>query len=143
MALLGQGFSLIIWAKKDGRLIENLEHAQSTEAMIKEMLEDARVLISCRWNMNMDIIQVGGTWYCYGVNTKFHVGKGTIKAALGELTEHVDFIRGNSHSTLEELVRYKECKQRWKVEDPAAESSSGWGDPEQPGTSISAKRKRF
>nr|QTE03791.1 MAG: hypothetical protein [Emberiza pusilla Chaphamaparvovirus] len=144
MSLLGQGFSVLIWCKRDGRLLQNIEHAQTEEQIIKEMLADAQVLLGCRWSMNVDILQHQGIWYAYGVNTKFHVGKNTIRQALGELTEHVEFIRGNSHSSFEELVRYKECRVRWKVPDPDTldTSSSGWDDQAQPGTSTYGKRKR-
>lgn len=122
-----------------------LSHAmdESKERIIKQLLKDACILLGCRWNMDLQIMQLEGQWYAYGVNTRITVGDKTIKTALGDLTQHVEFIRSTSTTSANDLADYQRCRERWNVPESVTDSSSGWAQQERPGTSQGTKRPHF
>lgn len=123
--------------------MQNLEQAEAAERMTKALLDDASTLLGCRWQMDFQQITIDSQIYIFGTQTRFTVSNATIRVALGELADHVEFLRGTSHNTAEELARFQKCKKKWKVPDLTTESSSGWGGSEQGETSTFTKRRRY
>lgn len=141
---MNQGFTILFWMKDDSVLLQDL-HAEATRKQLKqEVMSDVKILIGTRWSMDMQTIETTqGEPLTYGINTRFMIGDKTIKNALGDLTDHVDFFRGNVNSTPEELMRYLQCKRKWNVPEVVTEStSSGWQESEQAGTSTTRKFRR-
>lgn len=93
--------------------------------------------------MDMTLPQINGTWYAFGTNSRITVSQSTIRNAIGDLANHVDFLRGTSHSTAEDLANYKICKEKWRVPEQVTDSYSGWEANAQVGTSHTTKRPRF
>nr|WOX03049.1 nonstructural protein 3 [Psittaciform chaphamaparvovirus 6] len=142
------GFSVLFWVKQDSPLIENIDpsrqhHVETQETVIRNLLQDACVLIGCRWSMECTILSMNNTLYGYGYNNRITVSERTIRNALGDLTEHVDFLRSTVNTTAEDLVRYKECRVKWRVPEQVSESTSGWVDVAQESTSSFRKRPRY
>lgn len=109
----------------------------------KEFLSDLVVLWGSRWGIEFSFHVVDGITYVFGICAKFTIGDRTLKNALGLLQAHILYNRGGQHSTWEELVRYKTCKERWCVMEPVSESSSGdTASENQPGPSWAKKFKR-
>lgn len=111
--------------------------------IIKQLLSDFNTLLGMRWNMDMTLSQINGIWYAYGNNTRITVSNATIRNAIGDLYDHVDFLRGNSHSSAEELANFKTCKEKWRVPEQVTDSSFGWEPNQQAVTSHGSKRPRF
>lgn len=137
------GFSLLIWVKPDSVLIENLEGI-SLKAMQDEILSDAQTLLGCKWGMDFTKITAGDFCCIHGNNLRFTAGTEAIKAALGQLWHHIDFIRSTPNMTPEDLIRYKECRDKWKVGQEDTESTSGTQDKaHQKTTSTSHRYKPY
>lgn len=109
----------------------------------RQLLEDFRCLLGCRWNMIIEIKTHNGKLYAFGNNSRFNVSDKTISNALGDLTNHVEFLKSASGIEFEYLADYKTCKEKWNVPDVVSEGSYGWDRPEQGETSLQIKRKRF
>lgn len=137
------GFTILAYVKPTSSLIDELHENERSKEVIRTLLEDCISLISIRWNMDMQIIVVRETMYAFGVNPRFTVSNQTIRNALGDLAEHVDFLRGTLQNTADELVKYKECRERWNVPEMVSESSYGSGDAAPGETPTSSKRRRF
>lgn len=146
---MSAGFSLLMWVDEDSSFVTeihtgNQEHTLEKRLQVKQqLLSDACCLIQVRWNMDMTIHMVHGECYGYGNNSRFTVGQNTIRNALGDLGNHVKFLRSAPGLTLEELTNYKTCKEKWNVPDQVTESSSGWDQNQSEQTSTSIKRRRF
>lgn len=137
------GFSLIVWVKEDSTLIQNVSD-NNRDIIIREILGDVETLIGHRWNLDVIIQSIQGTTYAYTNNTRFNVSGQTLKNALGDLTDHVEFQKGSCNCSAEQLVRYRMTKLKWKVPDQVTDPSiSGWGEREQEQTSHPSKRKRY
>ncbi|UOH27061.1 nonstructural protein 3 [Galliform chaphamaparvovirus 12] len=136
------GFTVIAWVKEDSGMIKDLS-ADAAELVKKELLNDFCVLLSCRWSMDCHIVTSKGEQYGFGSNTRITVGGQTIKNALGDLSCHIDFIRGTGSASAEELIAYRLCRRKWNVPESVSESSSGWEHQEQLPTFPSTKRRRI
>lgn len=147
MSAFGTGFSLLLWVDPCSSLLtqETLsdDYDRDSDRTIRGLLTDAGILLGMRWNVECTIHNIEGDLYAFTVVSRFTVSNPGIERALGNLTEHVRFIRGNPSNTLEELVRYKKCKEKWKVQEATTESTSGQEDTVRAGTSIGTKRHRF
>lgn len=147
MSTFNQGFSLLLWVNPDSTLIctETLSdtHDSDSDRTGRGLLSDACVLLGMRWGLEFTISDYGGTSFGFGVITRFTVSNSTITRALGDLADHISFLRGNAHHTFQELVRYKECKEKWHVPDQVTESYSGQEDTARPQTSTGHKRQRY
>lgn len=147
MSAYGTGFSLLLWVNPLSPLLtsETLseEHDRDSARIIRGLLTDAGILLGMRWNVECTIHDIEGDLYSFTIVSRFTVSNTGIERALGDLTEHIKFIRGNPANTLDELVRYKKCKERWRVPDPTTESTSGQEDTGRAGTSLGTKRHRF
>lgn len=133
---------MLAWVKRTSPLLENL--SPETRATVEEtLLLDFICLLSHRWNIELTLLTCNGERYAYGSTTRFTAAERTIKAAIGDLGNHVDILRGSASASGEDLARYKQCKEKWKVPDQITESSSGWGESAQEGTSTLRKRPRF
>lgn len=142
MAFTAVGFSVIAWVRSDSALIRNLDEP-AAERVSRQLLIDFNTLLGCRWNMELSIHTIGNRLYAYGANNRFSVSDRTIRNAIGTLTEHIDILRGSHTTSVEDLVHYKACKEKWQVPETVTESSSGWVEPEPAGTSHITKRRRF
>lgn len=131
-----------MWVKEQSTMLQGLRDG-AQQAMTKELLQDAATLITCRWHIDPFFQNIGGTEYVYFNNARFNVGANTIRAALGTITDHVDFQKSSVNTTIEQAVRYRECKLKWQVPDQITDGSTyGWAGQEQESTSTMAKRKR-
>lgn len=136
------GFSILLYVRDDSTVVQDLS-LDSRDAMEKELLDDAKILIGGKYGMDMtDHTGQRSKRYAYGINPRLTPANHTIRTALGNLANHVDFIRGNTHQTPEDLIRYKEAKERWKVEEPDS-TGSGAAEPGPAWTSTSSKRTRY
>lgn len=137
------GFSVLAWVKDDCRMLQDISSDEGRAVVKRQLLLDFNTLIGMRWNMEMQLVNHGGTQYAYGNNTRFSVGDRTLRNALGNLANHVDFIRGTHHASPEDLANYKVCKEKWKVPENVADSSSGWEATGPAETSPTTKRPRY
>lgn len=108
----------------------------------KEWLSDASVLWGARWGIDFSWHQCSGVSYIFGVQARFTVSEATLQRALGNLSEYICFHRGGPHSTWEELVRYQQCKEKWRVPDKVSDTTSGEGYQEQALAHSWGKRKK-
>lgn len=92
--------------------------------------------------MEFQLLQENGTYYIFGSTSRFIAGKERIRSALGELAEHIEFMRGSSANIAKDLIDYMAACRKWKVPENT-ESSSGWGSDTQEGTSSGKKRKTY
>lgn len=137
----GPGFSILAWVKSDCVLTSGLSFDTKDE-LERELLNDAATLWGVRWNIDISLVTINHTVYVFGSTIRFTAGNNTIRNALGELSEHIEFIRGTPANTADELERYKRCKMKWKVQE-TSDTHSGWEAQAQAETSRSDKRKRF
>lgn len=146
--MASNGFSVLLWCKAESSLLERIDptrqHAVlSRETMERELLQDAACLLGCRWSMNVTLDAYDNILYAYGTNNRITVSNATIHKALGDLNEHVDFIRSTPNTDFETLARYQRCRRKWNVPDQVSDTSSGWGDTESATTSVPTKRRRY
>lgn len=137
------GFSVLAWVKTDSALLWDVTTEEAKEKIVEQLLKDFNCLIGCRWNMDMHLTTIDGHRYAYGINTRITASDKTISNAIGELSNHVGFLRGTANNSAEELANYKVCKEKWKVPEDVSTSSYGWAQQEQAETSALTKRKRF
>lgn len=135
------GFTLIAWVREDSPLLGNLSEEASTQ-MQNQLLNDFTLLLSVRWNMEFNIAPFDNTLYAFGQNNRITVSDRTVKNAIGELSNHVEFLRGSVKTSPQDLARYRECRKKWRVPDQTSDTSYGSEDTEYQGTSPFAKRKR-
>nr|WDQ28115.1 nonstructural protein 3 [Bird parvovirus] len=136
------GFSLLLYVRHDSPLLQNLDKDSDAYKQMRDtLLDDAQSLIGCKWNMDITrITSSDGTVFLHGNNIRFTVANKTIIQALGDLYRHIEFIRSAANITPEDLIKYKEAKERWNVED--TEASSGSAGQESQQTYQDLKRKR-
>lgn len=137
------GFTVLAWVKPESPLIWECHHEADIDTKTDELLGDFNCLIGVRWNMDMHLVTIDGTRYAFGINTRITASEKTIANAIGDLTNHVDFLRGTANNSAEDLARYKKCKDKWKVPTEVSSSSYGWETQAPPETSRSSKLKRF
>lgn len=138
----GGGFSVLAWVKPSSTVLVGVEDPDSRQRLQKQLLNDFAVLVGTRWSMDVTVMHIDGQLYAYGNNTRITVGKSTLSNAIGDLCDHVEFLRSSSHSTADELVNYKQCKDRWKVPETVTDSTTGWEAQGQAETSTMIKRRR-
>lgn len=93
--------------------------------------------------MDMHLVTIEGVRYAFGINTRITASEKTIANAIGNLTDHVGFLRGTANNSAEDLARYKTCKEKWKVPEEVSSSSFGWDPQAHQETLKGAKQKRF
>ncbi|UNS41164.1 hypothetical protein [Psittaciform chaphamaparvovirus 3] len=137
------GFSVLAWVREDSPLILTEFDEDARARLRRQLLLDFCTLLGIRWNLDMNMLTINGAHYAYGCCGRFTVSDRTIRNAIGDLTEHVDFTRGSPQHTADQLADFKACKEKWRVPEQVTESASGW-DPQEPATtSTGSKRKRF
>lgn len=136
------GFSVLAWVRDDSSMINGVSETVA-ENISQQLLRDFVCLLSVRWNMELQILTIDGTKYAFGSNTRITVSERTLRNAIGELVEHVDFIRSVASVSAEDLAHYRICRAKWKVPEIVTESTYGSGGSEPPETSQQFKRKRF
>lgn len=137
------GFSVLAWVREDSALILTELDEDARPRLKRQLLLDFCTLLGIRWNLDMTLISINGAAYAYGCCGRFTVSDRTIRNAIGDLTEHIDFTRGSPQHTAEQLADFKACKEKWRVPEQVTESTSGW-DPSEPATtSTGTKRKRY
>lgn len=92
--------------------------------------------------MECNIISHGGKRFAFGINQRITVGQRTIQNAIGKLVDHIEFIRGTTQNSAEELAKYKLCRDKWEVPEVVTDTTFGWGDTALEGTSGLNKRRR-
>lgn len=141
MAFGSNGFTVLAWVNPDSPMIDGLGRDACLE-MKKALLEDFKVLIGTRWTMDVVLIHKDYEVFAFGHNPRITVGEGTIRNALGELQEHVHFSKGTASNSADDLIAFKQCKDKWKVPEVVTTSTTGWPESQQASTSFSLKRKR-
>lgn len=142
MTAFGTGFSVLAWVKDECKLTENLDGV-ARERVERDLLSDFCTLLNFRWTMDVSLVTLDGQLYAFGVNPRITVSERTVRAAIGELSNHIDILRGSVSATADDLARYRACKRKWKVPDVTSDTGSGWERPEPAGTSMLNKRPRF
>lgn len=142
MSAFGSGFSVLAWVKDNSPLLVDLTGV-ARERVERDLLTDFCTLLNFRWTMDVNITNLEGQLYAFGVNPRITASDRTIRAAVGELANHIDCLRGTISASAEDLARYRLCKQKWKVPDVASDTGSGWGQLERAETSQASKRARF
>lgn len=137
------GFSVLAWVKPECDLLKDVQDERAREQIEMQLLNDFRVLLSVRWNMEVTVQDIKGTRYAYGSNPRITVSERTLKAAIGDLADHIIFIRSIASVDAEALAEYSSCRKKWKVPESVTDSYSGWDYKEPAETSQGAKRKRF
>nr|WOP79078.1 nonstructural protein 3 [Canary chaphamaparvovirus 2] len=137
------GFTVLAWVKPDSPLIWEQHHDVDIDTKTEELLQDFNCLLGVRWNMDMHLVTIDGSRYAFGINTRITASEKTIANAIGDLNNHVGFLRGTANNTAEDLARFKVCKEKWRVPEEVSSSTYGWETPAHPETSQSLKRKRF
>lgn len=136
------GFSVLLFVKPESRLLQGLTPtSEAYKELERTLLKDAQLLLGCRWTMDFTFLDLDGVCYVHGNNNRFTVSNSTIDKALGDLVEHVGYIRSTATITANDLIEYKKARERWNVQD--SDTSGGMAGPEQPGTSTDFKRKRI
>lgn len=121
----------------------NQQHTlEARKELTRNLLTDAQTLISVRWTMECTLHEEDTEIYLYGYNGRFMVGLQTLKNALGNLADHIEIIRSSPTHNAQELIRYKECRDKWQVPTQVSDSSSGWEAEEPQKTLTGIKRKR-
>nr|WOX03041.1 hypothetical protein [Psittaciform chaphamaparvovirus 4] len=134
------GFTVLAWVKPTSALLKgNRDLDRDIE---KQLLQDFVALLGIRWNMDIQVVPLDDELYAFGVNNRFTVSTQTMRNALGDLNEHVDFLRGNVSNIAEELVNFKRCKDKWNVPEIVSESTSGWEGPAADLSSRHSKHRR-
>lgn len=145
MAFMGPtGFSIVAWVKEESPLLSNLSEEASTQ-MQRQLLNDFCCLLGMRWNMDMHVTDAkthNGILYAFGTNNRITVSDRTIRNAIGELAQHIDFLRGQAKTSPGELINYRQCRLKWKVPDVVTDSSYGAEDTDSQGTFHQNKRRR-
>lgn len=136
------GFSVLAWVRDDSSLLNGVSESVA-ESVTQQLLRDFICLLSVRWNMELTIQTIDGTKYAFGSNTRITVSERTLRNAIGELSEHVDFIRSIASVSAEDLAHYRICRVKWKVPEIVTDSTYGSGGSELQETSQPFKRKRF
>lgn len=142
MSAFGNGFSILAWVKDDSPLVEGHDGI-ARERIERDLLHDFCTLLSFRWTMDVNITCIEGTLYAFGTNPRITVSEATVRRAIGELSNHLDVLRGSVSTTADDLARYRACKRKWKVPDVTSDTGYGWERQEQAGTSTPTKRPRF
>lgn len=142
MTSFATGFSVLAWVKEDSSFLHDLDPV-AKERMQRELLSDFCILLAYRWTMDVNVITMHNTIYAFGINPRITASERTIKHAVGDLANHIDILRGTTSASAEDLVRYKECKRKWKVPDTVTDTGFGWDRQERAETSTAIKRLRF
>lgn len=141
-AFSSTGFTVLAWVNPDSTLLQGVGE-EAADRIATQLLRDFVTLLKFRWNMELTIMSIEGTSYAYGINNRITVADRTIKNAIGDLQNHIEFLRGTVQATADELAEYRQCKRKWRVPDQVTDSSSGWEPQEPAGTSRGAKRKLY
>lgn len=112
-----QGFSVLL--STTGHTYGGGGAVEATQEELLELMQDAVVLLSHRWNMEFEIRQIEGQVYAWGKQSRFTVGESTIQRALGDLylQELITFQRGAPDTSFDSALRYQRCKRKWNVPD--------------------------
>lgn len=143
------GFSVLLWTKPESPMLTTIclpnqtATIEAKQTVERQLLTEAAILLSVRWSFDVKVQLYNDTYYAFGVNPRFTVGNNTLRNALGELTEHIEFMKAGTSATFEDLCLFQECKRKWRVPDNVTESTSGWEQQEPGQTSRGSKRARF
>ncbi|UOH27025.1 nonstructural protein 3 [Chaphamaparvovirus galliform4] len=118
------GFTLLVWVDPESYRLQNLAEEQRI-AKKKEMLEDTVTLLCGRWGMEGTCLEDRGDLYAFFSCSKFVVSSATIIRALGDLSSCVKFHRGGPADKAEFLIRYRQCLQKYNVQDKVSDAFSG------------------
>nr|WPV87706.1 nonstructural protein 3 NS3 [Chaphamaparvovirus anseriform 8] len=129
-SFVNNGFTLLLWVDRKSSAFDGLE-PKALKEKEKEYLEDAACLLGCRWSIEISFTEHNGILYAFGSCARFTVGIPTIQRALGDLSSYVHFHRGTAHDTCANLIRYKACKEKWRVPETVTEGGSGESYQEQ------------
>lgn len=136
------GFSVLAWVRPESSMLAGVSET-AADNIAQQLLRDFICLLSVRWNMELNVVTIDGTKYAFGSNTRITASERTIRNAIGELVDHVDFIRSTASVNAEDLAHYRLCRAKWKVPEIVTDSTYGSGGSELPETSQPYKRKRF
>lgn len=142
---MSYGFSLLAWVDPESPLLMGLDpRTEAHTQMQRTILEDVQALWGIRWGIDFTMLTINDQICVHGNNTRFQVSNTTIKAALGDLAEHIKWIRSTPNIGPEDLLKYREAMKKWNVEESTDTSStSGAGRPEHPGTSKDRKYRPY
>lgn len=118
------GTTLLVWVDAETLRGPEMEGSQLDDK-IKEMLEDACCLLGTRWGIEFTHHPHGGVLYAFGCQPRYPIGLQTALRALGDLSYHVRIHRGGAHDTVNQLIRYEECKRKYHVPETVHEDTSG------------------
>lgn len=118
------GFSLLLWVNV----------CPDEETGEKDLLEDAVTLLSVRWGLEFTIEERNDRLYAWCYTSRFSIGEGTVQRALGDLCGHgwVGVLKCSPSTTIEQAIRFQQCKEKWSVPDAVSTSSgddSGTREP--------------
>lgn len=143
---MSYGFSLLAWVDPDSPLLMGLDpRTEAHSDMQKTILHDVQALWGIRWGIDMTMITIQDQIFIHGNNSRFHVSNDTIRKALGDLAEHIKWIRSTPNIGPEDLVKYKEALKKWNVETETQDTSSTSGtvQRERPGTSRDSRYRPY
>lgn len=135
-----QGFTILLWADPKSPRLDGLE-ADAYAKEERQLVEDAVCLLGCRWSIEFSYTLDKGVLYAFGICNRFNIGLPTISRALGLLGAHIVFQKAGVHETADQLIRFKQCKDRWQVPEVVTEGSYGEGQSEPPSGPSWRKRK--
>nr|USH59380.1 hypothetical non-structural protein [Chaphamaparvovirus carnivoran1] len=113
------GFTLLLWSVDTPP-----EYSEK-----KDILLDAISLLSGRWGLEFEFVTKNNELYAYATCSRFSVAERTVERALGDLfPAYIIFHKGPVTATVDSLVRFQQCKQKWNVADvlsPESDDSRG------------------
>lgn len=125
------GFTLLLWS------VDKPEDYTDE----KDVLLDAIALLSGRWGLEFDFIERENRLYASTTCSRFSIGIATIEKALGDLhPNYISFHKGPLTSTVDALIRFQRCKEKWNVADVLSADSD---DTRGPNTTSFWKRKKM
>lgn len=137
----GSGCTILVWVNDDSWRLKEVPLPERDNKR-KELLEDAIVLLTGRWNMDSSITELNGVLYGHLVCPRFTIGVQTIIRALGDLSDSIFVHRGSSSDSAVALIKYIECKRKYAVPDVVSEGTSGEYNQESGSLTPWAKRQR-
>lgn len=99
----------------------------------EETLQDAIILLSCRWGLEFEQSVIHDEHFAYATCSRFTVSEQTIGNALGDMYPgYIEIYKAPASTTFSQAVRFLKCKSKWNVPtnvSAASEDTSGQGQP--------------